>query len=181
MYSYLSFEINLEENDITYISTTIPYSYTRLEHYLSQINQKCESNNTISYKQDKLTSTISFNPCYLLTITSKRNKGEPKIKKKYSCIIGRQHPCETVGSFVMEGIINFLVSGKSEANELLKKYIFKIMPMMNPDGVIYGNSRCDISGADINRQWGFPSRDLYPTVSACKAMMTRLTNSGHEI
>ena len=36
--------------------------------------------------------------------------------------------------------------------------------MMNPDGVIYGNSRCDISGADINRQWSFPSKSLYPTV-----------------
>lgn len=81
----------------------------------------------------------------------------------------------------MEGILDFLVSGSLEAEELLKKYIFKIAPMMNPDGVIYGNSRCDISGADINRQWSFPSKSLYPTVEAYKAMMYRLVSSGHDI
>jgi murein tripeptide amidase MpaA len=61
----------------------------------------------------------------------------------------------------------------------LKKYIFKIVPMMNPDGVIYGNSRCDISGADINRQWSYPSRDIYPTTEACKNMLIKLGISGN--
>ena len=136
---------------------------------------------SISYKRDKLVSTVSFNSCYLLTITSRRNKSEPKVKKKYTCIIGRQHPCETVSSFVVEGIVNFLVSGTEESEELLKRYVFKIVPMINPDGVIYGNSRCDISGADINRQWSFPSRDLFPTVEACKTMMIRLGTVGHDL
>lgn len=25
--------------------------------------------------------------------------------------------------------------------------------MVNPDGVIYGNSRCNLAGLDLNRQW----------------------------
>jgi murein tripeptide amidase MpaA len=28
--------------------------------------------------------------------------------------------------------------------------------MVNPDGVIEGNSRCNLSGVDLNRQWTDP-------------------------
>jgi murein tripeptide amidase MpaA len=73
------------------------------------------------------------------------------------------------------------VSNSYEANVLLNKYIFKIVPMVNVDGVLYGNSRCDISGSDINRQWNFPSEILNPTVFACKEMFTRLVADGCEI
>lgn len=38
-----------------------------------------------------------------------------------------------------------------DAIELRKKYIFKIIPMTNPDGVIIGNYRTSLSGNDLNR------------------------------
>lgn len=37
--------------------------------------------------------------------------------------------------------MNYLLSKTPKANELLKKYVFKIVPMINIDGVIHGNSR----------------------------------------
>lgn len=40
---------------------------------------------------------------------------------------------------------------------LLSKVIFKIIPMANPDGVIYGNFRTNYLGIDLNR--GFDSND----------------------
>ena len=67
--------------------------------------------------------------------------------------MARQHPAETVGSFVMEGIIDFLFSGEEEAETLLKKYRIIVIPMVNPDGVIHGNSRCNLAGLDLNRKW----------------------------
>jgi hypothetical protein len=36
--------------------------------------------------------------------------------------------------------------------------------MINIDGVIYGNFRCDVSGVDLNRQWKEPSRYLHPHI-----------------
>lgn len=51
----------------------------------------------------------------------------------------------------MEGIINALLGETAEADYLRQHYVFKIIPMMNPDGVIYGNSRCNLAGVDINR------------------------------
>lgn len=37
---------------------------------------------------------------------------------------------------------------------LLNQFGFIFVPMVNPDGVIYGNSRCNMAGLDLNRQWG---------------------------
>ena len=52
------------------------------------------------------------------------------------------------------GILHYL-TGDTEAAETLRKlFIFKIVPMLNPDGVIVGNTRCNLAGADLNRQVG---------------------------
>lgn len=58
----------------------------------------------------------------------------------------------------MEGVINYLLGSSIEAIFLRSQFVFKIIPMMNPDGVIYGNSRCNLAGVDINRQWIEPSK-----------------------
>lgn len=42
------------------------------------------------------------------------------------------------------------------------------MPVLNPDGVAFGNNRCSLSGQDLNRQWRFPDRALHPTVFHAK-------------
>ena len=40
-----------------------------------------------------------------------------------------------------------------ESKEIRKSCIFKIIPMMNPDGVICGNYRTNLGGFDLNRQF----------------------------
>ena len=53
---------------------------------------------------------------------------------------------------LLPGILHYL-TGDTEAAETLRKlFIFKIVPMLNPDGVIVGNTRCNLAGADLNRQ-----------------------------
>lgn len=53
---------------------------------------------------------------------------------------------------MMEGMLDFLTDPiNEEAIFLRKAYIFKIIPMINPDGVIHGNYRCSLSGVDLNR------------------------------
>lgn len=58
----------------------------------------------------------------------------------------------------MQGVIDFLLSETTEAQFLREKFIFKIVPMLNPDGVIHGNSRCSLEGCDLNRKWKNPSK-----------------------
>ena len=40
-----------------------------------------------------------------------------------------------------------------KAFELRKQFVFKIVPMMNPDGVVVGNYRKSFSGSDLNRTY----------------------------
>lgn len=52
----------------------------------------------------------------------------------------------------MEGLLEFLLSDEADAAELRQKFVFLVIPMLNPDGVIYGNSRCSLLGVDLNRR-----------------------------
>lgn len=101
------------------------------------------------------------NPIPILYISNFQQKKEPK---ELIYIIGRQHPGETPSSYIVEGLILFLTSNVQEAKELRDKYEFRIVPMLNVDGVISGNYRSNISGFDINRQWQFPSKKSQPEV-----------------
>jgi murein tripeptide amidase MpaA len=54
-------------------------------------------------------------------------------------ITSRVHPGETQASFALEGIVKFLLSDHHKAQQLRQNYVFYIIPMLNPDGVIHGN------------------------------------------
>jgi hypothetical protein len=46
--------------------------------------------------------------------------------------------------------------------------------MLNPDGVIVGNYRCNLSLVDLNRQWIDPNKKLHPTVYYTKQLIKRM-------
>jgi murein tripeptide amidase MpaA len=39
---------------------------------------------------------------------------------------------------------------KKENENILNNSIIKLIPMVNPDGVVIGNSRCSLAGVDLN-------------------------------
>lgn len=57
--------------------------------------------------------------------------------------------------------------------ELREKFIFKIIPMLNPDGVIVGNTRCSLAARDLNRQYRVVSRECYPSVWHVKMLIRK--------
>ena len=71
----------------------------------------------------------------------------------------------------MHGIIDFLLSDDPEAEEIREKFIVKVIPMLNPDGVIHGNYRSSILGVDLNRRWKKPSKYLHPTIYYTKQII----------
>lgn len=53
--------------------------------------------------------------------------------------------------------------------------------MINPDGVIRGNYRCNTLGVDLNRRWQNPSKVLHPTIFFCKQLAKNLSKDGQII
>lgn len=90
--------------------------------------------------------------------------------RKAIIIMARQHPGETQGSFVCEGVVQKLLSKGKQADFLIKNYVFYVIPMVNPDGVVYGHYRTNLSGKDLNRKWNATQKDLNcPEVAAIKS------------
>jgi len=75
---------------------------------------------------------------------------------------------------MMKGVIDFLVSDSLEAQVLRDNYVFKVVPMLNPDGVINGNYRCSLAGCDLNRRYKYPSPLLHPTIYHVKKLAREL-------
>jgi murein tripeptide amidase MpaA len=76
---------------------------------------------------------------------------------------------------MMRGVIDFLLSNTKESNLLRENFVFKIIPMLNPDGVIHGNYRCSLIGADLNRRWKFPNKCLHPTIASTKKLIKQFS------
>ena len=71
----------------------------------------------------------------------------------------------------MKGALDFLLGNSREASVLRKKFVFKVVPMLNPDGVVYGNYRCSLLGVDLNRRWLQPNKLLHPEIYYCKRLV----------
>ena len=71
-------------------------------------------------------------------INNKKNKKRKShsTKKKIVFISARVHPGEVVSSYILDGIIEYLLRDNDIRSKYLRdKYVFKIVPMLNPDGV----------------------------------------------
>ncbi|CAI9591245.1 unnamed protein product, partial [Staurois parvus] len=75
---------------------------------------------------------------------------------------------------MMKGFLDFILSDSPDAQLLRDMFIFKVVPMLNPDGVIVGNYRCSLSGRDLNRNYRSMLKDSYPCIWHTRAMIKRL-------
>lgn len=76
---------------------------------------------------------------------------------------------------MMRGALLFITDPVNpEAKILRDNFVFKIIPMLNPDGVINGNYRCSLAGCDLNRRWKAPSKMIHPTVYYSKKLIKNL-------
>ena len=203
----LSFDYEFKyDNDTVYFANSIPYFYSALMKELN--HYELNEDKYPFFHRKTLATTLGGNDLDMLTINSKydiyKNGATPVIMPKSSnyyaikynpeyklnkshilderkavVIISRQHPGETVGSYVIKGCIDFLMGESQEAKKLRDIYLFKIVPMMNPDGVLEGNSRTSFAGCDLNRRWGKPNEIIHPEVFYTKEMITKLATQRH--
>ena len=172
----LSFDYTFKYNDDEiFFANCIPYTYTDLNLNLNFFT-KFENTKYQFFYRKKLCNTLSGNDVEYLIINSNIPNKKTTIKKNGIVIIARQHPSETVGSFVMQGILEFIMNESKEANYLRENYLFKIIPMINVDGVIAGNTRTSYSGCDLNRRWENPDEYYHPEIFYAKKMIKNFSS-----
>ena len=75
--------------------------------------------------------------------------------KKHIWLHARTHPAETGSSFVLEGLINYLLNGTSSSRQILQDFVFYIVPMHTPEGVVAGNYRTTADSINLEPVWFF--------------------------
>lgn len=113
----------------------------------------------ILYRDEILTETPQKRPVHLLTITERAKGVQENVDKKPVVLItSRVHPGEVSSSYVLQGMLEFLLSYNNFQAFLLRKlFVFKVIPIVNPDGVCLGNYRMDPQGYNLNRFYQNPS------------------------
>ncbi|KAF4708005.1 hypothetical protein FOZ62_028760, partial [Perkinsus olseni] len=191
--SVLTFEYTPQwEDDTVFFAYTFPYTLTRLQGFIKEMEGSRGGRRYLT--RYPLCRSLAGNRLDVLTITSSGEEDDPTTmaeeteedtsqflhgcRKKYIAITARVHPGESVSSFACEGLIRELLSESPLAKKLRAKYVFKIIPMLNPDGVVLGNYRTNLSGRDLNRVWNQPCKFLHPTIYFAKRALSRCAPLG---
>ncbi|KAM3828309.1 cytosolic carboxypeptidase 4 [Vipera latastei] len=170
------------QEDVCYLAYHYPYTYSTMMSHLDILEQT-RNTKKVFFRSQTLCHTLAGNPCPLLTITAmpeseSRDDLEQFRERPYVVLTARVHPGESNSSWVMKGTLEFLLSNDPLANLLRQCFIFKIIPMLNPDGVINGHQRCSLSGDDLNRQWLNPNPVHHPTIYHSKGLLYYLKSQG---
>lgn len=159
-----------------WIAMFYPYTFSDLENYINQIKGN-------PYLKVEIPGyTQEGKPVYVFRIT---DPNVPVSAKKRVFMHARTHPAETPPSFLIEGMINYLLSGTGEAAEILSGIEFYIFPMQNVDGVIAGNYRSTPKSENLEIMWYFDntnpldlSKDVPPEISIIHQYAKELMNDG---
>ncbi|GBG27948.1 Cytosolic carboxypeptidase-like protein 5 [Hondaea fermentalgiana] len=164
--------------------------------------------NDIYFHREILTKSLQDRPVDILTITSstegplapesdymqnvQSEHGQylfPERSRMSSCkefpskpivfVSARVHPGETPASFCLDGLLDFLLDEKDPRSiSLRRSFVFKIVPILNPDGVALGHYRADTLGQNLNRFYHAPKPSKQPAVAAVVALASYYARSG---
>ena len=165
-----SFETS-NDNDQVFFAHCYPYTYSDCIMMLKRVCLPQFSKDRL--RRTALCKTKAGNSVEMLIITNFLSTQDQIADRKCVIISGRVHPGESNSSFVMEGLVETLLGDEKEAKILRDTFVFKIVPMLNPDGVIVGNYRCSLAGLDLNRQWQNPLQKTAPEIVSMKEMVRK--------
>ncbi len=158
----LFFEHGVETaNDKLFFAFTYPYTYTMVQNELAQYDSAhvntMDKSGSIFYQRELLTQSLDGRRIDLLTISSvdgmSGTEKEPLLSglfpetrrvderapvfpdKEIVFVSARVHSGEVPAQHTFKGILSLLMDPNDlRAKELRARYVFKLIPMLNPDG-----------------------------------------------
>ena len=167
--------------DQVFFSYTFPYDVSKKDLYLENISSSPFV--TIDFIGQSV-----FSPdvpewaqvIQLITITDETSQVE---HKDSIWIHARIHPGEIPTSFIIEGLIDWLIADDSiQSRWLLDNCIFYIVPMANPSGVYLGNYRTNAASENLEAVWCLAKdpgdENPFPEVEALKFTLDQIHSGG---
>jgi len=94
--------------------------------------------------------------------------GEPGPDVKAVLVTARQHACESMASYLLEGFLQEAISDSPAGIEFRKRYVLYSVPIVDKDGVQAGDQGKNRRPHDHNRDWG--EVNIYPEVKAIQKL-----------
>jgi hypothetical protein len=117
----LSFTYTFEyANDTVYFAYSVPYTYSDLQGYIAEIMARPNAAKRVHHRV--LCRTIAGNSCDLLTISSFDGSVASMATRPAVVVTARVHPGETVGSWMMKGFLDYLLSDHPDAEVWVFRY-----------------------------------------------------------
>jgi len=164
------------DHDTCSVAACVPYTFTQIRQHLRSLAD--DPTRAARFRRRRLCATLAGNACELITVTTFDGGASPSAlplaQRRGVVVTARVHPGEPQASWMMHGLLEFLTGPSLAAKQLRDTFVFKLVPVLNPDGIVVGNQRTNLSGSDLNRRWHEPSKVLHPTVYSCKEMMRQL-------
>ncbi|XP_021119817.1 cytosolic carboxypeptidase 2 isoform X4 [Heterocephalus glaber] len=160
------------DRDTCFWAPGYPYTFSDLTRYLRAAARDPARARVCRLRA--LCCSLAGNPVYLLTVTNPARGPQAAAAKRAVVLSARVHPGESAGSWVMRGFLDFILGSSPDAQLLRDLFVFKVVPMLNPDGVIVGNHRCSLSGRDLNRHYRTLLKDAFPCIWYTRNMVQRL-------
>jgi hypothetical protein len=108
MFYALTFEYKAKyDQDTIYFAHCYPYTYTDLCRY---VNQVCTYENKDKVRKTVLCKSLAGNDVDMLIVTNFSSLPEQIAVRKAVILTARVHPGETNASWIMQGVIDYLVS-----------------------------------------------------------------------
>ena len=177
-----TFEAFASENDY-YFAYSNPYPFYEINKNTGIFEKMCPKDSI--FHRETLTHSLDGREIELITISHNSNfstEREEKLpflfpasssryfkaKRPIIFISARVHPGETPASFLLDAILQVILSPDARGYALRSNFVFKIIPVLNPDGVYRGNFRVDQNGINLNRCYSDPSFHSHPSIFAVK-------------
>jgi murein tripeptide amidase MpaA len=68
-------------------------------------------------------------------------------------------------------MLDLLTQDNESSKLLLQNFVFKIVPVLNPDGVARGYWRTDCNNTNLNRVYSNPDPLLFPTIFSVRKLI----------
>ncbi|XP_021925880.1 cytosolic carboxypeptidase 1-like isoform X7 [Zootermopsis nevadensis] len=156
--------------DVCYIAYHYPYTYSQLLAQIWKWSVSVDST-SIYFRAESICSSLNNNETPLITVTAAESETNSVAMREIIFLTARVHPGESNSSWVMQGTLEKLLSNSPAAVSLRSKYVFKIIPMLNMEGVINGCHRCGLTNEDLNRRWSHPNKYLHPVIYHTKGLL----------